>query len=262
MRQRKTKTGRCVRTLKLGDKMRYKNSDGVFAMIVMLTAIVVLSASVTHASATFESQLIADFEFKLLSDGPLGGAGFPEDVFIPFQARGLFTFELDDALNDSAATTAAFTDVTGRLVGLSPAPFLPFEIGPIEFVGGSLTNIVRDGGGNVISADVEALSMEWDMVASPGGGDEITLYTRGGLPFDSEVDSIPFSEGTILAGPDEFDGFLETGNGVNDPLAIIGRNRTLTVVPEPASLAILGTAFGLIVFFGRRRSRDGWIAIK
>ena len=240
--------------------MRYRNCFGMFAMIVVLSAMTMLSESRAHASATFESQVIADFEFKLLSDGPLGGAGFPEDVFIPFQASGILAFELDDSVNDPAATTAAFTNVTGRLVGLSPAAFLPFEIGPIEFVGGSLTNIVRDGGGNVISADVEGLSMEWDMVTSPGGGDEITLYTRGGLPFDSEVDSIPFSVGTILAGPEEFDGFLQTGNGVNDPLAVMGRNRTLTVVPEPTSLAILGTAFGLFACFGRRRRRGLWIS--
>ena len=240
--------------------MRNRKSVRMFAMILMLTATILLNASGAHASATFESQVIANFEFNLLSSGPLGGAGFPEDVFIPFQARGTFSFELDDALDDPAATTAAFVSVTGTLDGVSPAAFLPFEIRPIEFLSGSLTNIERDGGGNVTSADVEGLSMEWEMLAAPSGN-AIRLYTRGGLPFDGQIDSIPFSEGTTLAGPDEFEGFLETGNGVNDPLAIIGRNRTLTVVPEPTSLAILGTAFGLIAFFGRRRPPGGRIAV-
>ena len=227
--------------------MRYRNLLGVLAMSVML------GAAAANAAETFESQIVADFEFKLLSDGPLGGAGFPEDVFIPFQAKGTFLFELEDAVNDPAATSAAFTNATGTLVGVSPPPFLPFDIRPIEFVSGSLTNIVRDGG-NVISADVDALSMKWEMNAAPGGN-AIRLYTREVLPFDSEVTSIPFSEGTILAGLEEFDVFLDTGNGVNDRLAVIGRNRTLTVVPEPTSLALLATAFGWIACFGRRRRR-------
>ncbi len=228
--------------------MRFRNLVGVFAMSVML------GAAAANAAETFESQIVADFEFKLLSNGPLGGAGFPEDVFIPFQARGTLLFELDDALNNPAATSVAFTNATGTLDGVSPPPFLPFDIRPIEFVSGSLTNIVRDGGGSVISADVDALSMLWEMNAAPGGN-AIRLYTRVVLPFDSEITSIPFSEGTILAGPAEFEGFLETGNGVNDPLAIIGRNRTLTVVPEPASLALLGTTIGWIPFYRRRRRR-------
>ena len=113
---------------------------------------------------------------------------------------------------------------------------------------------MRDGGGSVISADVDALSMKWEMNAAPGGN-AIRIYSRVVLPFDSEIDFIPFSEGTILAGPADFDVFLDTGNGVNDPLAVIGRNRTLTVVPEPTSLALLATAFGWIACFGRRRRR-------
>ena len=56
--------------------MRYRNLIGMLAMIV------VLGAARANAAEMFESQIVADFEFKLLSDGSLGGAGFPEDVFI------------------------------------------------------------------------------------------------------------------------------------------------------------------------------------
>lgn len=180
-------------------------------------------------------------------------------MFIPFQARGILAFELDDDINDPATTTAAFVSATGTIDGVAPAAFLPFEISPIEFVSGSLTNIERDGGGNVVAADVEGLSMKWEMQAAPGGN-AIRMYTRDGLPFNSEVDSIPFSVGTILAGPEEFGVFHETGNGENDPLAVIGRSRTLTIVPEPTSNTILGAALGLIAFVGRRHRRVRWMA--
>ena len=51
----------------------------------------------------------------------------------------------------------------------------------------------EDGDGNVISA--------LDEIGN-AGRDAIRMYTRVGLPFDSEIDSMPFSAGTILAGPD------------------------------------------------------------
>ncbi len=56
--------------------MRYRNLLGVLAVSVMF------GAAAANAAEMFESQIVADFEFKLLSDGSLGGAGFPEDVFI------------------------------------------------------------------------------------------------------------------------------------------------------------------------------------
>lgn len=87
-----------------------------------------------------------------MSEGPLGGAGFPTDIFIPFQAVGNLLFGLDDSLNNSAVTTVPFTNVTGVLDGVAPLPFLPYQISPIEFVGGSLNNIVRDSNENIILA--------------------------------------------------------------------------------------------------------------
>ncbi len=98
--------------------------------------------------------------------------------------------------------------------------------------------------GEVISADVDGLSMLWEMFLPPELGG-LRLYTQDGLPFSATGVTIPFALGTVLSGPAPFDVFLDTGMGDMDPLVIIGQNRTLSVVPEPTSLALLGlTAAG------------------
>ncbi len=154
---------------------------------------------------------------------------------------GSLTFVLDPSLNDPTKTTVPFTSVTGTLTGVLPSGFLPYTISPdLQFLGGELTNIVRDSSGNVISADVSDLSMRWDLV-SPS----LTLYTQVGLPFDGAITSLPFAVGTVLSGPAPFDVYLQ--GGPDTPVAV-GEDRILTVtaVPEPCSLALSGVAALLV----------------
>src|SRR6266850_2087368 len=62
-----------------------------------------------------------------------------------------------------------FSLLGGTVINPGPTtPFIPYVISPdLQFIGGELTNIVRDGSGNVISADVIDLSMRWTMVGTP-----------------------------------------------------------------------------------------------
>ena len=187
---------------------------------------------------SFDLAVVADYEFALLSSTPLNpGEGMTP--FIPFQAKGVLTFSLDeDAINDPSATTVPFTDVTGVLDGVSPVPFLPHQISPnLGFLGGNLTNIVRDSSGFITSATVEDLSMLWELTGTPGGGPAVRLFTKVGLPFSGDVDGLPVSPGTVIAGADPFEVFLDLGGG-DSLLAVIGQNRTLTVVPEPGTLTL------------------------
>ena len=204
--------------------------------LISVTALVLLSGVVHAGDITFTENLVANFEFSLLG-GTVINPG-PTTPFIPFEAIGSLTFTLDSSLNDpSQPTTVPFTNVTGMLNGVSPPPFLPYTISPdLQFLGGELTDIVRDSQGNVISAQVSDLSMRWDMIGTPYN---LTLFTEDGLPFDGTVNSIPFSNGTVLAGAADFNVYLDDGG--SDPLVVIGRNRTLTVVPEPSSLVLLGS---------------------
>ncbi|MCA9131060.1 MAG: hypothetical protein KDB22_28445 [Planctomycetales bacterium] len=213
----------------------------------------------TQAALVFSSTLQADFEFEVV-DGPLSAiSGINAGDILPFRALGSLEFTLDDSV--PGATSMAFTDVTGTLTGVSPGPFLPFEITPdVQFVGGSLDDIVRDGGGQIVSANVVGLQMLWEMTGNPAilGGADVLLYGTDPLEFNGAISAIPFAFGDVLFGPDDFEVFLDMGLGNpglpgGDPLAVIGRNRFLTAVPEPSCLCLLAIACGTIAV-GRRRA--------
>lgn len=218
--------------------------------LVLVTA----SAREADASLAFRNLIRADFEFEVV-DGPLSSlTGIPAGAVIPFTALGYMEFTLADA--PSNATTIPFVDATGELPGVSPSAFQPFAIRPIEFVGGELTNIVRNGSGDIVSADVSNLVMFWEMTGTPAilGGQEVRLYGTTPLDFNGSVRGTPFANGDVIAGPSDFNVLLDLGLGDQDPLVSIGRNRTLTAVPEPGSLWVWGLmAVGL--FAARRRFR-------
>ena len=220
-----------------------------YQTLISVAALMLLPGVVQAGGVSFTETLVANFEFSLLG-GTVINPG-PTTPFIPFEAIGSLTFVLDPSINDpSQPTTVPFTDVTGVLNGVSPPPFLPYTISPdVQFLGGDLTNIVRDSKGAVISADVSDLSMRWDMIGTPSN---LTLFTKDGLPFDGSVTSIPFANGTVLAGAADFNVYLD--NGGSDPLVVIGRNRTLTSVPEPSSIGLLSAgAAGLGAWLRKRR---------
>lgn len=222
---------------------------------VVLLGVVALVTLPTLARAgviQFTSTVVADYEFSLLGRTPLNpGETTP---FIPFRAFGDLTFTLSSALNDPTQTTVPFLNVTGVLQGIPPSPeaSLPHTISPnVEFLSGTLTNITRDASGRVIAADVVNLSMRWELIGT-GSAFPVRLYTKDGLPFDAQGVTIPFSVGTVLRGPAVFDVYLDDGDGnpTNDPLVVQGRNRTLTVVPEPASVGMWGmmiAVFAIVV---------------
>jgi hypothetical protein len=215
-------------------------------------AVVVAAAFAAVAPAaplTFTSPVVADYEFSIVGGTPLNPG--PTTPFIPFRAVGNLTFHLSPTLNDpSQPTSVPFTGLSGVLQGVPPSPdfTLPHTISPnVEFLGGTLTNIVRDANGEVISADVVGLNARWELVGQSAAF-PVRLYTQDGLPFDASGVTLPFAAGTVLRGPVAFNVYLDDGDGdpSNDVLAAVGRNRTLTVTPEPAS----AVAFGLLLTGG------------
>lgn len=217
---------------------------------LILGASLALAPGVLHAeSLIFTQRFVAEFELSFVAGTPLN-PGQVDTPFIACRAVGDLTFVFDPMLNDpSLPTSVAITSVTGTLTGESPGFLLPYSLTPdLEFLHGSLTDIVRDGSGEVTSANVTDLQMRW-RIDGPGG---LTLFTLAGLPFNGAVTSIPFAVGTILAGPDPFDGYLATPGG---PLFVaVGRDRTLTAVPEPASMALAGLgAIGVLAAARRGR---------
>ena len=160
--------------------------------------------------------------------------------FQPFQAFGILTFTLSDEVNNPAASTVPYTNVTGELYATDDS----FYISPVEFLGGSMTNVVRNSGVPV-SGTVEDLSMRWEMHVFPGTPQELTLFTKVGLPFNGDIPNILDPEGAVIAGPDPFEIFLDDGGA--GTLVAMGQNRTLTVVPEPGTFALFGVfALGLV----------------
>ena len=220
------------------------------------------AADYSQAALVFSSIFQADFEFEVV-DGPLSAIdGVNVGDVLPFRAVGPIEFTLDDSV--PGATTMPFTNATGTLTGVAPASFLPFEITPdVQFVGGSLDNIVRDGGGQIVSADVVNLRMLWEMSGNPAilMGADVLLYGTDPLDFNGRVSAVPFAVGDTLVGPDDFEVYLDQGLGNpglpgGDPLAAIGRNRTLATVPEPSSIALLALSGGVMILRRRRLGKS------
>jgi hypothetical protein len=230
----------------------------MYRRLLLLCGVLLLTlpATVRAEVLTFTAHVQADYEFSLLGGTPLNPG--PTTPFVPFRAIGDLTFQLDPSLNDpSQPTTVPFVDVTGVLNGVPPSPAitLPHTIDPnVQFIGGDLTNIVRDASGHVVSADISNLSMRWELI-STNPAFNVRLYTQDGLPFDATNVSIPFQLGTVLAGAEPFKVYLDTGTGdpANDPLVAMGKDRTLTVVPEPSSVVLLGVAVAATLVSGRQR---------
>jgi hypothetical protein len=128
-----------------------------------------------------------------------------------------------------------------------------FYLSPnLEFIGGDLTNIVRDGSGNVLSASVDNLSMRWEMIVDPLGT-PARLFTKVGLPFSGDIDDFQNPEGAVISGLDPFEVYLD--DGADGTLVAIGQNRTLTIVPEPGTFALFGILAVGLVAVGLRRGR-------
>jgi hypothetical protein len=225
-------------------------------LLLGLICLATWSAAAKADPLMFTTEVQADFELSLLGGTPLNPG--PTTPFLPFRAIGNLTFQLDPLLNSpSQPTTVPFVDVTGVLQGTPPSlpVTLPFTISPnLQFLGGSLTNIVRDASGHVVSADVTDLEMRWDLV-STSPFFPVTIYSKDGLRFDATGVSIPFALGDVLSGPSANTGYLALGGDpANDPAVIIVEDRTLTVVPEPTSAILLG-AGAVSIFLATRLRR-------
>jgi hypothetical protein len=203
--------------------MKRKFISFLFALAVAWLSV---PDSTANADLVFANELRANFTFTPVEGNVLG---LPTGA-LDFTALGSLTFNLSDIDSDSEA----FTDVTGKFTVTGPAGFEGAQLRPFQFDSGQLQDIVLDGGNNIISANVVDLRMFWEMEFAG-----LRLYTKDSLPFNGSITGTPFGLGDVLSGPLEFNVFLDTGNGANDPLVVIGSNRFLTAVPEPGSVILL-----------------------
>ena len=218
------------------------------------------------AVVIIENLIQADFQFEATAAGEVvfGALGVQQGDVYDLRAVGTMTFSLDD---DGTSTTVPFLDAVGQLNGVTPptpAGFLPFYITPVSFVGGSLSNISRDGNGRIVSGTVDGLAMPWEMIGT-GANDGLVLYgdqATTPLVFDGDIQlnydsgSPQLVNGSTITGTPDFNIYVHVnGDRANrlpgtDPLVFVGRNRSLTAVPEPNGWLFCATAF---VFAASRR---------
>jgi hypothetical protein len=177
-----------------------------FRVLIFVAILSSFPGLVPAGDLTFTQEFVANFEFDVLGGTPINPGG--DTGFQPYEAVGALTFTLDPSINDPSQTTVPFANVTGTLKGVFPTSLVPYTISPeVQVLGGDLTSIVRDGNGDVISAEVSDLSMRWDLIAFGGS---VTLFSLDGLPFDGPITSLPFSDGTVLSGPARVNAYLNT----------------------------------------------------
>lgn len=236
--------------------------------VVYLLAIVLVTVSPVAAEDTqFTVTMRANYDFNILGGTSLNDG--PDTGYIPFAAVGDVTFELDASINEPTADTVPILNFQGELQGTAPSPMnlLPHFITPnVEFVGGNLINIMRDPmTGEVLSAEVDNLQARWKMVGLPMSDIAgLELVTGGNafdpdsnLPFFGPINAIPFAVGDVIKGPDVVDPSLGDEAFevyLGDELVVLGRARTLTVIPEPASCTLTVMLFaGFAVGWNRQR---------
>jgi len=222
-------------------------------VLCLAAALMMSPAGTSHAELIFTNNVRADFKF-LVVNGPLASPELPVGTVLDFVGFGALTFSLNDSVPN--ASSMAFTNVTGNLTVSAPAGFAGATMRPFVFDSGQLTSITRDGS-NISGGNVSQLRMRWEMNLGAN-----RLYTKDLLPFNGAITGAPFQIGNQISGPTPFDVFLDLGNPATDPLAVIGSDRVLTItaVPEPCSIALLGLS-GLAFAF-RSRFRKSRIPIQ
>lgn len=227
---------------------------------VLLLAALVISQNVTAAlvagSALVPSR--ADQFVQVTEGSPLTGTPFflNSGDILPISGSGQFNFQWDDDADGD--NTVDFTGFEAQFNGTFPAPFSlqGMGSGPGATSNGQLTNIVESGG-ELVSADF-TVNTTFSLTFDLGPGGSPTLYTKDLATFTGVVIDGSANIGEVYSSTGDLEVFLSLGgNPDNDPLAGIslGSNgflRTVTAIPEPSSMFVLGlVASG--AFVRRRR---------
>ena len=121
----------------------------------------------------------------------------------------------------------------------------------MQFLGGDLTNIVRDGNGNVIAGDVSDLSMRWNLIAFGSALKRSSRWTG----CRSTVSLLRSRSRVVMCCRGPPGSMCISIIGGTDILVAYGEDRTLTAtaVPEPTSAVLAGLAVIIVAAVGRKR---------
>lgn len=216
-----------------------------FAAAILAAAAIGQVASagpILAGSATYKYE--NTFFTRLYPGTQFNPTGSPIDL--PVSAEGTFTQVWDEQIGDSIQDELTSIQASGFIAGMPPVPFDLFggidevpDLGPFT---GSMSSIVNDPvSGKLISA-FRSVSGPFRQVLGNGA----VLYTVDPYNFVASIDSLPFEPGDLFIGTTDVEIYAQQGaiiDPLNDPIVgVVLAGGVITLVPEPASLALLAGA--------------------
>jgi hypothetical protein len=234
--------------------------------VVVVTMLAVPAASSKAAPIVAGQDIVHSVAIQMIDLFP--GSPFnpgPDVLTVQVRADGFFVMDRQAQVGSVIDFSIPQALFQGVLPG--PLPPLAFDLvaGGADLTPstGQITNVTQNPADPGFASGAASSFASGDFLANtyfklvvPGAGATIYSDPNMAAVFTASISSLPLAPGTVLAGAARINLYLQTGAGFDparDPIIGQSYNRTVTAVPEPASVLSLMAGVACLVGFGWAR---------